>query len=89
MTKLKPIMDSHVAIIRPNGTMLDVDDAVHQITLDPQGTQFPWPARPLCDMVPPTSIGILPHRRRRCRRCRCRVKSNWNRSPQQHGMTNT
>jgi nucleoredoxin len=42
----------HVAIILPNSSLLDVDDAVHQITLDPQGTQFPWPARPLCDLLP-------------------------------------
>ncbi|KAI2508258.1 hypothetical protein MHU86_6187 [Fragilaria crotonensis] len=42
----------HLAVIRPDGTPLEVDDVVRQIEADPQGLQFPWPAPPLSHYLP-------------------------------------
>ena len=42
----------HLAVIRPDGTSMEVDDAVGAISADPLGTHFPWPPRPLSEMLP-------------------------------------
>lgn len=42
----------HLAVIRPDGTPLEVDDVVRQIEADPQGLQFPWPAPPCSHYLP-------------------------------------
>jgi len=42
----------HLAVIRPDGTSLEVDDAVGAISADPLGTHFPWPPRPMSEMLP-------------------------------------
>jgi hypothetical protein len=42
----------HLAVIRPDGTTLEVDDVVRQIEADPLGLQFPWPAPPCPHFLP-------------------------------------
>jgi len=42
----------HLAVVRPDGTPLEVDDVVRQIESDPRGLQFPWPAPPCSHYLP-------------------------------------
>lgn len=42
----------HLSIISPDGTMLEIDDAIAHVTADPMGQQFPWPQKPLSSFLP-------------------------------------
>jgi thiol-disulfide isomerase/thioredoxin len=42
----------HLAIISPDGTVLEVDDAIAQVKADPVGQHFPWPPKPLSSLLP-------------------------------------